>query len=132
YPPSYDVLNVCNFYSRNCGECVKCLRTLYALDVLEVLDRYRAVFDVEAYRRRLPEHLGAAYARLRLARDPYIAEVYPALRRKYSITLPRKLRGTIAFTRSRLRDYPLGYIRHRLEDAHTDREGSLSRSPRPT
>lgn len=49
YEPSHRYLNVCTNTGRNCGRCPKCRRTLWALEALGVLDKYRDVFDVDAY-----------------------------------------------------------------------------------
>lgn len=52
YEPSYKYLHVCTSdEGPNCGRCDKCLRTLTTLDALGVLDRYRASFDIDEYRR---------------------------------------------------------------------------------
>jgi hypothetical protein len=121
FAPSHKYLNVCNHHSQNCGECVKCLRTLYALDILGALDRYREVFNVDKYRKQLDRHLGSAYARLRLARDPYIKELYGELRKKHRISTLAKCGGALDFVRSRLRMYSWRYIRYRFRDAGVDK-----------
>ena len=65
WEPSYRWLSPCIFGKagkQNCGHCKKCLRDLAALYALDRLDVYRPVFDVEDYRRHLPERLGIVLA----------------------------------------------------------------------
>jgi len=48
------LLNVCvSLHARghNCSACYKCQRTLFTLDMLGQLDKYAAVFDLEAWRK---------------------------------------------------------------------------------
>lgn len=51
-PESFNYLTVCLLGVENCGRCAKCRKTLMMLDVLgdDVLNRYRASFDLEAYK----------------------------------------------------------------------------------
>jgi hypothetical protein len=52
-PTAKKLLNVCLFpgNTQNCGKCGKCMRTLLMLDMLNSLDLFRAVFDIDEYRR---------------------------------------------------------------------------------
>lgn len=50
-PVAQKYLNVCNAGSANCGKCNKCIRTLLTLDFLGCLNDFRAVFDLDDYRR---------------------------------------------------------------------------------
>jgi hypothetical protein len=53
----------------NCSRCKKCVRTMVMLDILGKLERYEAVFDLDAWRREGPRRLapvigaGGVYAR---------------------------------------------------------------------
>ena len=54
YEPATRYLNVCcnhDTLDTNCSICGKCCRTLLTLEVLGKLDAFRAVFDVDKYRR---------------------------------------------------------------------------------
>ena len=37
---------------QNCGRCIKCLRTLLTLDILGEIDKYKDIFDLDAYYQR--------------------------------------------------------------------------------
>lgn len=53
FPTAQKFLNVCLYpeATHNCGKCGKCMRTLLMLDMLGSLDLFRAVFDVDEYRK---------------------------------------------------------------------------------
>lgn len=65
WSPSYRWLHPC-FSSlsgmQNCGHCIKCIMTLVPLYALDALDQYRAVFDIPAFKRSLPQRIGFALA----------------------------------------------------------------------
>lgn len=42
----------------NCGECKKCIHTMTVLYAQGTLERFASVFDVEAYKKALPQHIG--------------------------------------------------------------------------
>ena len=90
YTPSYKYLNVCNTYHYNCGHCVKCLRTLLTLDILDALDKYATVFDLEDYRSHRMKYIGDAYARMVLAKDSFIQEIWPSIRNKFQPSIWHK------------------------------------------
>jgi hypothetical protein len=46
---SYQYLNVCLFKIKNCGRCLKCKRTLLTLDILGSIEKYRNVFNLDAF-----------------------------------------------------------------------------------
>ena len=46
---SYHYLNVCLFKVKNCGRCLKCKRTLLTLDILGSIEKYRNVFNLDAF-----------------------------------------------------------------------------------
>jgi hypothetical protein len=46
---SYHYLNVCLFKIKNCGRCLKCKRTLLTLDVLGSIEKYRNIFNLDAF-----------------------------------------------------------------------------------
>jgi hypothetical protein len=54
---SYKYLNVCLRGPSNCGECEKCLRTLLTLEVLHCLDKYKAIFNLDAYYKKRAEYI---------------------------------------------------------------------------
>ncbi len=50
-PETYDTLNVCwHDITHNCGRCSKCAYTMLILDALGHLEKYKDVFDVDAYK----------------------------------------------------------------------------------
>ena len=55
YNYSYDTLHVCKQSDKNCGHCDDCLWTLKMLEELDVLKRYKYVFDVDEFQRRLDQ-----------------------------------------------------------------------------
>jgi hypothetical protein len=46
---SYKYLNVCLVRIKNCGRCLKCKRTLLTLDVLGSIEKYKNIFNLEAF-----------------------------------------------------------------------------------
>ena len=42
----------------NCGRCKKCIQTMTILYAYDVLDRFKAVFDVDDYRKSFAQHIG--------------------------------------------------------------------------
>jgi hypothetical protein len=46
---SYNYLNVCLYKIKNCGRCLKCKRTLLTLDILGSIDKYRNIFNLDAF-----------------------------------------------------------------------------------
>jgi len=61
FTPAQKHLHVCVKESYNDGTCFKCIRTIMALDALESLDKFRKVFDVDAYIRKRPAYFEALY-----------------------------------------------------------------------
>lgn len=58
FPIAQENLHPCIYVQReNCGKCGKCVRTMGALYALGTLDRFRAVFDVDAFYRNKEDHL---------------------------------------------------------------------------
>lgn len=51
YEPTYDYLNVCNHGFDNCSDCEKCVRTMMELFANDSLDLYKAVFNVEYFKK---------------------------------------------------------------------------------
>lgn len=49
FEPARNFLNVCVRNIHNCGLCFKCARTMFQLDLTGKLDKFKNVFDVEAY-----------------------------------------------------------------------------------
>lgn len=46
---SYKYLNVCLFKIKNCGRCLKCKRTLLTMDILGSIEKYRNIFNLDAF-----------------------------------------------------------------------------------
>lgn len=82
---SYTSLDVCTQLNEgyNCGQCEKCMRTLLTLEIAGYLDRYQAVFDLDAYRKYRDRFL----AKLLVQRHkPYNREIIElASQRNYSL-----------------------------------------------
>lgn len=51
FEPAHNFLNVCVRSIHNCGLCFKCARTMFQLDLTGKLDKFKNVFDIEAYRK---------------------------------------------------------------------------------
>jgi ABC-type glycerol-3-phosphate transport system permease component len=74
FAPTFRHLNVCQYPGKtpvNCGKCGKCTRTLLGLDALGVLEKYRTVFDVDAYKKNRWQHIVYAH----LHPSPYVQEI---------------------------------------------------------
>ncbi|HVT24816.1 MAG TPA: hypothetical protein VHD95_09330 [Rhizomicrobium sp.] len=61
-PESYSGLYVClrgyeQHKKLNCSACSKCLRTMMTLDILGVLEKYKDVFDLDAFKSRQHQHV---------------------------------------------------------------------------
>ena len=62
FEPAQKYLEVCvQGVGKNCGHCVKCARTLLMLDYLGVLDKFSAVFDIDAYKKNRHWYLRYLY-----------------------------------------------------------------------
>lgn len=73
---SHDALDVCVNDGHeappiNCSACWKCMRTLATLEIAGMLDRYRAVFDFDAYRARRTGY----FVDMLASDDPLVVEV---------------------------------------------------------
>jgi len=70
---SHHSLNVCvdSIEAGNCSTCWKCRRTIFTLEIAGLLDRYSAVFDIEAYRKGRWLH----HAEVLEKTDPYNREL---------------------------------------------------------
>lgn len=76
FPFTYDNLSVCLSVDQtngNCGLCAKCTRTMAELEALGMLDRYKNVFDIDAFRSDPGYHWG--YVLLKSRNDSYCKEV---------------------------------------------------------
>lgn len=67
----------------NCGVCEKCLRTLLALDAANKLDNFRAVFDIDAYKKNRGNAYLFLYEQFVLRRNPFYAKAYAILSRRH-------------------------------------------------
>lgn len=113
WQPSYNYLNVCNSYSRNCSrlKCVKCCRTIIELDALNSLDKFKNVFDVNLYEEHRSDYLAEFWARKVFRHDHYAIECWDDLSKKYSISLSCKLKAAYRFLTTRLKKYSISEIR---------------------
>lgn len=84
YVPSYKYLNVCVSTLKNCGTCEKCVRTLLAIDSLGKLDCYKAVFDINYYRKNKEWYLISLLARMSTGNEIY-KELYPYFKSEITI-----------------------------------------------
>ncbi len=58
FPLAHRYLHPCIYVKReNCGICGKCVRTMGALYAMGALERFRKVFDIEAFLARKDDHL---------------------------------------------------------------------------
>ncbi|ABL00356.1 hypothetical protein [Pelobacter propionicus] len=99
FAESYGTLDVCiNSHQRgtvtNCSACPKCLRTLATLDIAGLLERYSAVFDLEAYRRQKNVY----FAELLAIRNPFHREIIAfARRRGYPLPIASRILHLLRF-----------------------------------
>lgn len=91
WEPSYRWLHACFgkriVGQRNCGICKKCKEAQTILYALGKLDRYKAVFDVEQYKKRFPEHLAYIMAN---QDDPRARQVMQVVRAQ-NIPVPSRV-----------------------------------------
>lgn len=92
YQPSYRYLNVCLKEGDNCGVCEKCVRTLLGIDALGALEKYRNVFDIDAYKSNRGWYLQQMIYRIKEKKHDYF-EMYPYF--KNDISLMMKAKGSI-------------------------------------
>lgn len=65
WEPAYRWLHPCVYGhvgEKNCGHCKKCARDMTTLYVQGTLDCFEAVFDVDAYKKALPQRIGFVLA----------------------------------------------------------------------
>jgi len=65
WEPAYRWLHPCVYGhvgGKNCGHCKKCARDMTTLYAMGTLDRFKAVFDVSAYKKALPQRIGFVLA----------------------------------------------------------------------
>lgn len=85
YRPGEKFLNVCVDSVDNCGRCFKCKRTLLELDAAGLIERYGAVFDVEAYKAERRHRIAEGY-RGAIKGDALLAEMMPFFKTELSPT----------------------------------------------
>jgi hypothetical protein len=71
---SYKYLNVCLTNIHNCGRCLKCKRTLLTLEVLGAIDKYRHIFNLDAYFKERDSYLLEVIQSR--GSDPLFKEIY--------------------------------------------------------
>lgn len=80
FEPAQKYLQVCvSGTGKNCGHCFKCKRTLLTLDALGALDKFRKVFDIDAYKQSRNSYLRYLYRVHIDHSDHMLADVYQKL-----------------------------------------------------
>ncbi len=79
FEPSYKYLNVCTMSDFNCGTCPKCLRTFFTLELIGVIDRYKSVFNYEAYLKKRQKFI--AHVLKQHHTDVLLKEIYDEMLR---------------------------------------------------
>ena len=57
FEDTHNYLHVCWQNSENCGRCGKCIRTQIQLDFMGILNKYKNVFDLDAYYKNKKKYL---------------------------------------------------------------------------
>jgi hypothetical protein len=79
---SYSYLNVCLFKTKNCGRCLKCKRTLLTLDILGSIEKYKNVFNLNAFYKIKDSYINEVLASRN--NDPLFKDIYEEMvRRNY-------------------------------------------------
>lgn len=91
FEPTYKYLNVCVESIDNCSTCFKCIRTMLTLDALGVLDKFSAVFNIDEYYRNRFVYLKQLYVGAKYQDDVFLQEIYPFLKKEYTISLKLKI-----------------------------------------
>lgn len=86
YKPAFNHLNVCVNTAKNDNTCFKCHRTILELEAVGVLDNFRAVFDVDAFRRNKRQYLQILYIEA-LKGDSMMQELMPYFKKELTIGL---------------------------------------------
>lgn len=87
WEPAHRWLHPCvygNVGTKNCGHCKKCARDMTTLYALGTLGRFEAVFDVQAYRKSMPQRIGFVLAN----RGNHLYDETLALLEKNGIAIP--------------------------------------------
>jgi hypothetical protein len=83
FKPAHKYLQVCvSGTGKNCGHCFKCKRTLLTLDALGALEKFRKVFDIEAYKQSRNAYLRYLYRVHIDHSDHMLSEVYDILKKE--------------------------------------------------
>ena len=109
WEPSYRWVSPCIWTEAgkmNCGHCKKCMRDLAVLYAMGRLDDYRPVYDVDDYRKHLPERLAYVLAN---ETDPICAEHRAFLLESGAPIPPSAFRRAEMF-RKVLRAHPSGDV----------------------
>lgn len=100
WDPSYSWLSPCIFGKpgkQNCGHCKKCMRDLATLYAFGKLECYNRVFDVDDYKRHLPERLGFVLAN---QSDPVCRNIVILLKERGAYIPPMAYRCADMFQRA--------------------------------
>ena len=80
YKISYKYLNVCLFKTKNCGRCLKCKRTLLTLDILGSIEKYRNIFNLDAFYKIKDTYIKEVLESRN--DDPWFKEIYEEMVKK--------------------------------------------------
>ena len=83
YPIAQKNLHVCTCKEYNCGVCEKCLRTLLAIDALNKLDKFRAVFDIDAYVKNIVNNYIFLFQKYVIEKNTLYEETFKILYNRY-------------------------------------------------
>lgn len=82
-PLAQKYLHVCKRKETNCGVCEKCRRTLLALDAANKLDKFGAVFDIDAYNKNRDNNYLFLYDQFVLKGNSFYGKTYEILSRRH-------------------------------------------------
>lgn len=110
FVPAQKYLHVCTSdLGENCNICGKCKRTLVTLDALGALEKFRAVFDIDYYKKHRRSYLRWLVAQQILPHgDLMLKEPFQILRKDISLLIRLEAfpYAAIGFARSRLAKIP--------------------------
>lgn len=92
-------LHVCTKEENNCGRCEKCIRTLLALDALGKLNKFGAVFDLNAYSKNRSKIYVFLYNQFILNHNPVYSKIFSILsnrHKKFFADLDATIKAQIA------------------------------------
>lgn len=90
YEPAYKYLNVCVNHIDNDCTCFKCIRTLLGIDATGNLDKFKAVFDLDLYRKNRTAYLQEMYIKGCWRGDTLLREIIPYFQEELTLTFRAK------------------------------------------